>query len=137
VYSSKYLGTTLHQEGGCRKKVELKVFKAWNKWQNLSGVLCDRKTPKHIKILMYKTAIRPALLYGNETRSVTGIQIDTLSSCEMCMLRYCMGISSEEYRWNVEITEEARIMLMKNVIRKKRQQRFRHVCRRNEDEDIK
>ena len=27
----KYLGTTIHQEGGCRKEVQLRISKAWNK----------------------------------------------------------------------------------------------------------
>ena len=56
----KYLGTTIHQEGGCKKEIELRISKAWNKWEELSGVLCDRKMPAHLKVLIYKTAIRPA-----------------------------------------------------------------------------
>ena len=133
----KYLGTTIHQEGGCRKEVELRISKAWNKWRDLSGVLCDRKMPTHLKILIYKTAIRPALLYGNETWPLTGAQADKFSSCEMRMLRYCMGVSLEEHRRNEDITEEAKIMPIKDVMRKKRLQWFGHVCRREEDEDIK
>ncbi|XP_046862544.1 uncharacterized protein LOC124456042 [Xenia sp. Carnegie-2017] len=65
----KYLGTTIH--GGCKTEVELRISQAWNKWRELTGVLCDKKMPKKLKILIYKTVIRPVLLYGNETWPVT------------------------------------------------------------------
>lgn len=133
----KYLGTTIHQEGGCRKEVELRISKAWNKWRELSGVLCDRKMPSNLKVLIYKTAIRPALTYGNETWPVTGTLMDKFSSCEMRMLRYCMGISLEEHRRNEDITAEAKIMPIKDVMRKRRLEWFGHVCRRARDEDIR
>ena len=81
----KYLGTTIHQEGGCRKEVELRILKAWNKWRELSGVLCDRKMPAHLTILIYKISIRPALAYGIEAWPVTGTRNDKVGSCEMRM----------------------------------------------------
>ena len=31
----KYLGTTIHQEGGCAKEVELRISKAWDRWREL------------------------------------------------------------------------------------------------------
>ena len=133
----KYLGTTIHQEGGCRKEVELRISKAWNKWRELSGVLCDRKMPAHLKVLIYKTAIRPALAYGNETWPVTGTLMDKVGSCEMRMLRYCMGISLEEHRRNEDITSEAKIMPIRDVMRKRRLEWFGHVSRRERDEDIR
>ena len=63
--SFKYLGTTLHQERGSEKEVELRISKACNRWRELTGVLCDKRSK--LKVLMNKTATRPALLYGNET----------------------------------------------------------------------
>jgi len=45
----KYLGTTIQQEGGCRREVELRISKAWTKWRELSGVLCDKKCPQNLK----------------------------------------------------------------------------------------
>jgi len=89
----KYLGTTIHQEGGCRREVELKISKAWNKWRELSGVLCHKKMPTKLKVLIYKIAIRPTLLYGNETWPITKSLADKMSSCEMRMLRYSLNVS--------------------------------------------
>ena len=39
--SYKYFDTNLHQNGGCEKEVDLRISKAWNKWRELTGVLCD------------------------------------------------------------------------------------------------
>ena len=48
----KYLGTTIDQEGGCAKEVSKKIENAWNRWRELTGVLCDKKIPTHLKVLL-------------------------------------------------------------------------------------
>ena len=133
----KYLGTTIHQEGGCGKEVELRISKAWNRWRELTGVLCDRKMPTKLKTLVYRTVIRPVLLYGNETWPITGHLADKISSCEMRMLRYCLGISLEEHITNEEIRKLANVLPIQDMMRKRRLEWFGHVCRRNDDEDVK
>ena len=133
----KYLGTTIHQEGGCKAEVELRVSKAWNKWRELTGVLCYKKVPKRLKVLVYKTVIRPVLLYGNETWPVTDYLEDKISVCEMRMLRYCLGISLEEHRTNESIREEANVMAIADLMKRRRLEWFGHVCRREEDVDIR
>jgi hypothetical protein len=135
--SFKYLGTTIHQEGGCHTEVELRISKAWAKWRELTGVLCDKKVPKKLKVLIYKTVIRPALLYGAETWPLTGRLSAKLSVCEMRMLRYCMGISLEEHKKNEEIRKEANVIPIEELMRQKRLEWFGHVCRRKQEEDIK
>ena len=55
VTAFKYLGTTIDQEGGCEKEVAKRIEKAWNRWRELTGVLCDKKIPTKLKLLLYKT----------------------------------------------------------------------------------
>ena len=106
----KYLGTTIHQDGGCKTEVQLRISRAWDKWRELTGVLCDKKVPKKLKVLIYKTVIRPVMLYGAETWPLTDYLAERFSVCEMRMLRYCLGISLEEHRTNESIREEANVM---------------------------
>ena len=36
-------------------------------WRDVSGVLFDKKDPVKLKRMVYKTAVRPVMLYGIET----------------------------------------------------------------------
>ena len=68
VQSYTYLGSTIDRGGGASSKdVDNRVTKEWSKLRELSGVICDKKIPTKLKLLIYQTAIRPTLLYGCET----------------------------------------------------------------------
>jgi hypothetical protein len=106
--SFKYLGTNIDQ-GGCSKEVAKRIEYAWNRWRELAGILCDRKIPTKLKVLLYKTAIRPALTYGHETWPLTQKLEDKIGSTEMTMLRYIHNIHWEEHVTNDEIRQMAMI----------------------------
>ena len=36
------------------------------KWRKATGIICDRKVEDKLKGKFYRTAIRPAMLYGSE-----------------------------------------------------------------------
>ena len=46
VQPFKYIGSTIDRGGGASKDVDNRVTKAWSKWRELSGVICDKKIPK-------------------------------------------------------------------------------------------
>ena len=48
-----------------------RIKAAWQKWKDLAGVLCDAKMQKYLKGKVYKTMIRPVLIYGAEAWTVT------------------------------------------------------------------
>jgi len=120
----KYLGTTTYQEGGCRIKVQVHIGRAWDKWRELAGILCYQKVPKRLK-----TVIKPVLLYGTETSPVTDYLAERVSVCEMKMLHCCLRITIEEHKTNKNIRQEAKIMNMLELMRRKRLQWFGHICR--------
>ncbi|KAK3570415.1 hypothetical protein QTP86_019292 [Hemibagrus guttatus] len=70
VQEFKYLGSTVQSNGECGKEVEKRVQAGWNGWRKVSGVLCDRKISARIKGKVYRTVVRPAMLYGLETVSL-------------------------------------------------------------------
>ena len=43
---------------GASKDAESRVAKAWSKWRELTGVICDKKVPTKMKLLIYLTVIR-------------------------------------------------------------------------------
>ena len=122
----------LHQD---EREVELRISKAWNRWRELRGV-CDKRIPAKLKVLIYKTAIGPALLYGNKTWPLTEWLAEKVNSCEMRMLHYCLQISLLEHQKNEEIRQKVNIMPILNLMRKRLLEWFGHVCRRENEDDI-
>jgi hypothetical protein len=59
----RYLGSMLQSEGEIDGDVSHKIRARWVNWRQASGVLCD-KVPNKLKDKFYKTAIRPAMMYG-------------------------------------------------------------------------
>ncbi|KAK3538381.1 hypothetical protein QTP86_001546 [Hemibagrus guttatus] len=60
----------VQSNGECGKEVKKRVQAGWNGWRKVSGVLCDRKISARIKEKVYRTVVRPAMLYGLETVSL-------------------------------------------------------------------
>ena len=42
----------------------------WKNWKRVSGVLCNRRMNVKINGKVYRTVVRPALMYGAETRAL-------------------------------------------------------------------
>jgi hypothetical protein len=59
-----YLGSMLQKEGDIDEDVSHRIKAGWLKWRQGAGVLCDPWVPHKLKCKFYRTAIRPAMLYG-------------------------------------------------------------------------
>ena len=46
------------------KYVDGRIKVAWSRWRDLSGVIYDKKVPVTLKSKLYKTVVRPAMVYG-------------------------------------------------------------------------
>ena len=62
----RYLGSMLQRDGDIDEDVGHRIKAGWMKWRQASGVLCDKRVPQKLKGKFYRTAIRPAMLYGAE-----------------------------------------------------------------------
>lgn len=62
-------------------------------WREVSGVTCDRRMPVKLKGMIYKTIIRPVLMYGSETWAATKRNVHTIQVAEMKMLRWVCGVN--------------------------------------------
>ncbi|KAK3553798.1 hypothetical protein QTP70_012234 [Hemibagrus guttatus] len=105
VQEFKYLGSTVQSNGECGKEVKKRVQAGWNGWRKVSGVLCDQKISARIKGKVYRTVVRPAMLYGLETVSLRKRQESELelSFQHKVGVLYCKaGQSTEEEMYNNE-----------------------------------
>ena len=85
----------MEEEGGMETEITKRVGAGWRNWKKCSGVglLCDRRMPVKLKGKVYKTVIRPAMLYGAETWATTKRQEKRIEVTEMRMLRWMCGVT--------------------------------------------
>ncbi|KAK3509854.1 hypothetical protein QTP70_015741 [Hemibagrus guttatus] len=92
VQEFKYLGSTVQSNGESGKEVKKQVQAGWNGCRKVSGVLCDRKISARIKGKVYRTVVRPTMLYGLETVSLKKRQESELEVAELKMLSPLVGV---------------------------------------------
>ena len=135
VNSFKYLGSVIDGSGGCGKDVDGRIKVAWSKWRDLAGVIYDKKVPtknKGLKSKLYKTVVRPAMVYGSECWALRKQEEQRLHTTEMKMLRWSQGKTRKDRIKNETIRGIARVTPIKSVLAQKRLSWYGHVMRREE-----
>ncbi|KAK3543658.1 hypothetical protein QTP70_026248, partial [Hemibagrus guttatus] len=133
VQEFKYLGSTVQSNGECGKEVKKRVQAGWNGWRKVSGVLCDKKISARIKGKVYRTVVRPAMLYGLETVSLRKRQESELEVAELKMLRFSLGVTRLDRIRNEYIRGTAHIGRLGDKVREARLRWFGHVQRRENE----
>ena len=133
VKSFKYLGSIISGEGGCKEDVQKRISTGWIKWRGLTSVLCDRRMPKKMKGKIYKTVIRPAMLYGSECWPVKKDDERALEVTEMKMLRWSVGVTRKDRIRNETIRASLGVRNIAEKIQGRRLQWYGHIMRRPED----
>ncbi|KAK3523326.1 hypothetical protein QTP86_029494 [Hemibagrus guttatus] len=133
VQEFKYLGSTVQSNGECGKEVKKRVQAGWNGWRKVWGVLCDRKISARIKGKVYRTVVRPAMLYGLETVSLRKRQESELEVAELKMLRFSLGVTRLDRIRNEYIRGTAHVGRLGDKVREARLRWFGYVQRRESE----
>ncbi|KAK3550692.1 hypothetical protein QTP70_002392 [Hemibagrus guttatus] len=120
VQEFKYLGSTVQSNGECGKEVKKRVQAGWNGWRKVSGVLCDRKISARIKGKVYRTVVRPGMLYGLETVSLKKRQESELEVAELKMLMFSLGVTRLDRIRNEYIRGTAQVGRLGDKVREAR-----------------
>ncbi|KAK3528001.1 hypothetical protein QTP86_013113 [Hemibagrus guttatus] len=121
----------IQSNGECGKEVKKRVQAGWNGWRKVSGVLCDQKISARIKGKVYRTVVRPAMLYGLETVSLRKRQESELEVAELKMLRFSLGVTRLDRIRNEYIRGTAHVGRLGDKVREARLRWFGHVQRRD------
>ncbi|XP_061627969.1 uncharacterized protein LOC133477364, partial [Phyllopteryx taeniolatus] len=114
-------------------EVKKRVQAGWNGWRKVSGVLCDRRVSARMKGKVYKTVVRPAMMYGLETVALKRKQEAELEVAEMKMLRFALGVTRLDKIRNELIRGTAKVRCFGDKVRESRLQWFGHVQRRESE----
>ncbi|VDP10910.1 unnamed protein product [Heligmosomoides polygyrus] len=87
-YGLQEPGISSRVDGKLMVEVNSRVSAAWSKWRSLTGVLCNRKIPEHLKSKIYRAVVLPVAMYGAECWPATKEFEARLSVMEMKMLRW-------------------------------------------------
>ena len=131
VQEFRYLGSTVQGNGECAKEVKKRVQAGWSGWRKVSGVMCDKRVSAKVKGKVYKTVVRPALLYGLETVALTKRQEAELEVAELKMLRFSLGVTRMDRIRNENIRGTAQVGKLGDKVREIRLRWFGHVQRRD------
>ena len=129
----KYLGSTVSNDGRCEEEVRRRIQAEWMTWRKVSGDLCNRKLSAKVKGKMYKSVVRPTMLYGMETVTVTEKKMGKMEVAELKMVRWALGVTIKDKIRNEYVRGNAKIAKLGDKLRNARLRWYGHVKRREED----
>lgn len=133
VEQFKYLGAMITVDGSAEKDIEHRIKCAWMKWRGCGGVMNDRRISLKLKGKVYKSVIRPTLLYGSEMWPISERQMDKMMVVEMKMLRWACGLNVRDRVRNEAIRAMTKCAKLEGKIRERRLRWFGHVKRREKE----
>ena len=133
----KYPGTGIEEEGAIETEIAKRVGAGWMNWKKCSGVFCDKRMPVKLKGKVYRTVVRPAMLYGAETWATIKSQESRIELNEMRMLRWMCGVTRKDKIRNEHIRGTTKIVQASRKIMEKRLKWYGHVMRMEEDDVVR
>ena len=113
--------------------VNSRIQAGWCKWRNASGVICDNKVQDKVKGKFYRTAIRPAMLYGSECWAIKRHQEHKMDVTEMRMLRWMSGYTIKDRIRNDYIRERVGVAPISEKMVENHLRWYGHVQKRELD----
>jgi hypothetical protein len=133
----RYLGSMLQKNGDIDEDVSHRIKVGWLKCRQASGVLCDPRVPIKLKEKLYRTAIRPAMLYGAECWPTKRRYVQQLSVAEMRILRWICGHTRRDQVRNDDIRERLGVTPVEEKLVQHRLRWFEYMQRRPAEAPIR
>ncbi|KAI5639582.1 reverse transcriptase (RNA-dependent DNA polymerase) domain-containing protein [Phthorimaea operculella] len=138
----KYLGCTVTDTNQREDEINIRIQNALRCSAALHKVLTSKLISRRTKVRIYKTVIRPILMYGCETWTLTLKEEENLLVAERKILRKILGpVKNEDGIWRIRKNKEIEdIVREPNIIGESKAARLRwlgHVERMEEDRVVK
>ena len=103
----------------------------------LYPLLRDKYIPQKVKILIYKTILRPLLTYGSEAWVLTSKTRSKLQAAEMRALRLIYGVTRLDRRRNVDIQQELDVESILDFVERTQLRWYGHMMRMEDERNPK
>ena len=133
VQEFKYIGSIVQKIDSCEREVKRRIQAGWNEFRKVSGVSCDKRLPARVKGKVYSLVIRPAMVYGLETVTVTKKKIEEMEVAEMKMLRFAMGVTRKDKIRNEYNRSTIKVERLGMKLREGRLRWYKNVMRRDQE----
>ena len=98
-----YLGDRLNATGGCKTVVTATSKIGWMKFRECSEILKGRRFSLKMRAKVYKSCVRPAMLYGSEAWCLRDKEMAILRRTEKAMIRAMCGLKLLDRRNSEEL----------------------------------
>ena len=135
VHNFTYLGDVVQSEGGIEASVRSRIRATWCKWKDIASILMQKNIALSSRSQLFKSCVRPVLLYASETWPVTQTIENLIRRTEMKMLRWMLHLRLTDRVSNDEILRRLNLEDISEALRKNRLRWFGHT-ERSKDPNI-
>lgn len=129
VNKFKYLGVIMDGQGRMDDELKERIGKFSQNVGMLYPLLKGKEIPTEIKALIYKTILRPILLYGSECWAMNTVHKSRLEAAEMRVLRVIRGISLRDRVRSERIRTDLGVEPVLDCVERNQLRWFGHVRR--------
>lgn len=106
VAAFKYLGTTITETNDRGNEIKQRIQAGNRSYYSLRKILSSKAISRKLKKLVYRTIIRPVVLYASETWVPTRREETLLNTWERRVLRKIYGPICENGQWRIRTNKE-------------------------------
>ena len=130
-----YLGATVCKQGGGEEGIKARLGKARGAFVKLNRVWSSSSVSRRTKIRLYKTLVKPVLMYGCETWKMNESDAKKIDVFQNRCLRRVMKIKWQDKISNRELLERAKVEKLSEEVRRRRWRFIGHILRQQPDND--
>ena len=117
---SNTLAAASTSKEGWNQEIRARVQGIGAAWNNVSGVMYDRRMPVRLKKQIYKIMVRPAGIYGSETWAVKKQHLCKLGVAEMKCLKVTRVVTRKDRMMNGEERRDVGVVQMREKVQESR-----------------
>ena len=135
VTEFQYLGAVISEAGGGTKDLSNRINKARATFIRLKKIWNSKSIKRNTKLRLYKTLVKPVLLYGAEAWKMTQADNKKLDTFQSKCLRRILQIKWQDHVSNEDVMKRANVKEISRVVKERRWKFIGHTLRKEQGND--